>query len=222
MTTPASLGSPRCRERQRKGGARLACLLAGLVALIFSTVSLPVLAAEPAPAKERLPLLPLAQPLWNDLSPSQRETLAPLAANWNALPLAKKRSWLSLTEKMPSMMPEDRAKAQARIREWASLTPDQRRMARNNYRLAKSLDRDERLATWESYNQMTPEQQSVLRANGWTSNTAAKHAGAPTGLAKEAARPITAVPAAKVVTRPRSTGKSAAPGETADTPSSAD
>ena len=222
MTTQASLGAPRCRERQREAAVRLACFLAGLVALIFASVTLPVRAAEPAPGKERLALLPLAQPLWKDLSPSQRETLAPLAASWNALPLAKKRSWLSLTEKMPSMMPEDRAKAQARIREWASLTPDERRMARNNYRLAKSLDRDERLATWESYNQMTPEQQSVLRANGWTSNTAAKHAGAPTGLAKEAARPITAVPAAKVATRPRSTGKPAAGGETADTPSSAD
>ena len=221
MTLPGRLGSPRCRERQRRAGVRLTCLVAPLVALILCIATLPARAAEPAPAKERT-LLPLAQPLWNELSPSQRETLAPLAANWNGLPLAKKRSWLSLTEKMPSMMPEDRAKAQTRIREWASLTPDQRRMARNNYRLAKSLDRDERLATWESYNQMTPEQQSVLRANGWTSNTAAKHAGASTGLAKEAARPITAVPAAKVATRPRGPGKPAAAGEAVDTSSSAD
>ena len=109
MTTQASLGAPRCRERQREAAVRLACFLAGLVALIFASVTLPVRAAEPAPGKERLALLPLAQPLWKDLSPSQRETLAPLAASWNALPLAKKRSWLSLTEKMPSMMPEDRA-----------------------------------------------------------------------------------------------------------------
>jgi hypothetical protein len=117
--------------------------------------------------------------------------------SWNSLPLAKR--WLALTEKMPGMSPAERAKAQVRIREWASLSPEQRRMARNNYRLAKSLDRDERVATWESYRQMTPEQRSVLRANGWTSNTAARHAGSPTGLAKEAARPIAVVPAA---TRP--------------------
>jgi hypothetical protein len=39
---------------------------------------------------------------------------------------------------------------------------------------------------------MTPEQRAVLRANGWTSNTAARHAGAPTGLAKQAARPLAA------------------------------
>jgi len=94
---------------------------------------------------------------------------------------------------MPGMSPAARAKAQVRIREWAALSPERRRMARNNYRLAKSLDRDERVATWESYRQMTPEQRSVLRANGWTSNTAARHAVSPTGLAKEAARPITVV-----------------------------
>jgi hypothetical protein len=37
---------------------------------------------------------------------------------------------------------------------------------------------------------MTPEQQKVLREAGWTSNTAARHAGAPTGLAKEASQPL--------------------------------
>ncbi len=156
---------------------------------------------KPAPTVTHGSLLALAQPLWSELSAFQRETLAPLEPSWNSLPLAKKRSWLALTEKMPRMSSAERAKAQVRIREWASLSPEQRRMARNNYRLAKSLDRDERVATWESYRQMTPEQRSVLRANGWTSNTAARHAGSPTGLAKEAARPIAVVPAA---TRPPS------------------
>lgn len=37
---------------------------------------------------------------------------------------------------------------------------------------------------------MTPEQRAVLRNAGWTSNTAARHAGARTGLAKEAAQPL--------------------------------
>lgn len=166
-------------------------------------------ATQAAPAAASTPrgsLLPLAQPLWNELTPVQRETLAPLEPAWNALPLAKKRSWLALTDKMPTMDPTERATAQARIQAWAALSPEQRRMARNNYRLAKTLDRDERLATWESYNQMTPEQRSVLRANGWTSNTAARHAGAPTGLAKEAARPITVSPtAARQISGSRST-----------------
>ena len=177
-------------------------LAAGLLGALLIWNSAAAQAVDPKPPTAAAPqgsLLVLVQPLWSELSAFQRETLAPLEPNWNSLPLAKKRSWLALTEKMPGMSPAERAKAQVRIREWASLSPEQRRMARNNYRLAKSLDRDERVATWESYRQMTPEQRSVLRANGWTSNTAARHAGSPTGLAKEAARPIAVVPAA---TRP--------------------
>jgi hypothetical protein len=159
-------------------------------------------------------VLPLNQPKWAELSAFQQETLAPLQGAWNTMPAAKKRSWLALTEKMPAMTPSDRAAAQQRIREWASLSPEQRRMARDNYRLAKSLDRDERLATWESYQQMTPEQRSVLRANGWTSNTAARHAGAPTGLAKEAARPLASAQQPK----PGASVKAARPGAPAGQP----
>jgi hypothetical protein len=173
---------------KRPGSRRwlLASMMAGAAVL--------ALAASPAPAADaetaRPSLLPLAQPLWSELSAAQHEVLAPLEPQWNALPAAKKRSWLKLADRVPKMKPPEREKAQERIREWATLTPEQRRLARNNYRLAKSLDKEEREASWEQYNSMTDEQRSVLRANGWTSNTAARHAGAPTGLAKEAARPL--------------------------------
>jgi hypothetical protein len=173
------------RQPARRRVAVVALALAGLW---FGATASVAWAAAPVPDSRSV--LPINQPKWAELSASQQETLAPLQSAWNSMPAAKKRSWLALTEKMPAMNPADRAAAQQRIREWAALSPEQRRMARDNYRLAKSLDRDERLATWESYQQMTPEQRSVLRANGWTSNTAARHAGAPTGLAKEAARPL--------------------------------
>ena len=139
-------------------------------------------AAVSGPSTAGRPAMPLAMPSWVELGNYQREALAPLQPVWNGLPAASKRSWLALTEKLPAMQAADREAAQKRIREWAALSPEQRRMARDNFRLAKSLDRDERLATWESYRQLTPEQRTVLRDNGWTSNTAARHAGAATGL----------------------------------------
>ncbi len=135
-------------------------------------------------------LLPLVQPLWSELSDSQRKILAPLESQWNTLTQAEKRPWLTLAARLPKMDGPNRARAEKRIREWAALTPEQRRLARNNYRLAKQLPKEQRVATWEQYQQMTPEQQAVLRQAGWTSNTAARHAGAPTGLAKEAAQPL--------------------------------
>lgn len=162
-------------------------LVAGVLLALFSQGALAL-----DDAQQRASLLPLAQPLWSELSAAQHEVLAPLEEQWNALPRTSKLSWLKLADRVPRMKPAERAKAEARIREWAALTPEQRRQARNNYRLAQGLDKNERAASWEQYQSLTPEQRSVLRANGWTSNTAARHAGAPTGLAKEAARPLSA------------------------------
>ncbi len=101
--------------------------------------------------------------------------------------------WLQLADRAPQMSDDQRERVDERIREWAKLTPDQRRLARQNYRLAKRLDPDERQAQWERYSEMTPEQRAVLRTSGTTSNTAARHAGARTGLAKHAAQPLAEV-----------------------------
>ena len=176
-----------------------------LVGFALALIAPGVQAFEDEP--QRASLLPLAQPLWSELKAAQREVLAPLESDWNGMPRSSKLSWLKLADRVPRMKPEEREKAQARISEWAALTPEQRRLARNNYRLAQGLDKDERVASWEQYSSMTPEQQSVLRANGWTSNTAARHAGAATGLAKQAARPLAAT-VQPTVSRP---GKQAPP-----------
>lgn len=172
------------------GSARAAAIVAA-AAFAGNGLAGPAGAADAtAPVARSVVLLPLAQPLWSELPPAQRKILAPLEAQWNAMPLAKKRSWIALATRLPQMEQAQREKAQERIIEWAGLTPEQRRQARNNYRLAQTLPKDARVATWEQYQQMTPEQRNVLRINGWTSNTAARHAGAPTGLAKQAARPL--------------------------------
>ncbi len=146
------------------------------------------------PSGPRNTMLPLVQPLWSELSAQQRQVLEPFASQWNAWPSAEKRSWVTLANRVPKMKPDDEARTQQRIKEWAALTPEQRRVARQNYRLARQLPPDERKAQWERYTQLTPEQRAVLRTSGWTSNTAALHAGAPTGLAKDAAQPFVARP----------------------------
>lgn len=122
--------------------------------------------------------------------------LAPFAEGWNALPLEEKRAWVALADKYPRLTSAEKDKAAERIRDWAKLTPEQRKLARQNYRLAKSLPRDEREAQLAQYNTLTDEQKKVLQTSGSTSNTAAGHAGARTALAKEASQPLSAPPAA--------------------------
>lgn len=187
---------PAGRPARRPLLAAAALAAALLAALVGAGVALAAGPADPSTAS-RPSLLPLVQPLWSELTPAQQQVLAPFGDHWNTLPLEEKRAWVRLADRFPRMKPAQQAKASKRIAEWAALSPEQRRIARANYRLAKSLPKDERIAEWEQYQQMTPEQRAVLRVSGSTSNTAARHAGSRTGLAKEAAQPISHnVPAA--------------------------
>ncbi len=171
-------------RHHRVVAALAACLCLALAAAVGPA------RADGESVASRASLLPLVQPLWSDLTPAQQSVLEPFAAQWNTWSAQEKLTWVSLADRVPRMAPKARERAHARIREWAALTPEQRRIARQNYRLAKRLAPDERQAQWERYREMTAEQRSVLRTSGWTSNTAARHAGASTGLAKEAAQPL--------------------------------
>ncbi len=147
-----------------------------------------------SPPPERPSLVSLLEPLWMDLTPAQQAALAPFAPEWNTWPTAEKKAWVNLADKLPRMSAERRVKAQRRILEWANLSPEQRTTARANFRLAKELSAKEKAQEWRNYQSMTQEQREVLRRAGSTSNTAAGHAGASTGLAKEASQPLPRVP----------------------------
>lgn len=177
----------------RPATARLvAALLAGLLLAGSGLVRAADPATEPADdqAFRRKPLLPLVQPLWSELKPAHQEVLAPFEPQWNTLPIEEKRAWIALAGKFPKMSAAEKRRVEKRIQEWAELTPVQRKLARQNYRLARQLPDDERVAQWEQYQTLTPEQREILERNGWTSNTAARHAGSRTALAKEAAQPL--------------------------------
>lgn len=168
----------------------LATLCLGTLATLALPGPFGAARADEAVHESRASLLPLVQPLWSELSTAQRDVLSPFEAQWNSWSSQEKHNWISLADKVPGMAPAAQARARKRISEWAALTPDQRRIARQNYRLARRLPPEQRQAQWERYREMTPEQQSVLRISGTTSNTAARHAGARTGLAKQAAQPL--------------------------------
>ncbi|MEZ5653482.1 MAG: DUF3106 domain-containing protein [Burkholderiaceae bacterium] len=127
---------------------RRLALRAGLTALLLT-------AALPAGAED--------DP-WSSLSDSQRTLLAPFRDQWNGWPAQERSIWIHLADQMPSLSDAQREHALERIREWAALSPAERDVARRNFRLAKSLNRDDRVRKWERYNSMTPEQRSVLRA----------------------------------------------------------
>ncbi|RZI43363.1 DUF3106 domain-containing protein [Herbaspirillum sp. HC18] len=108
---------------------------------------------------------PVVKPLWSELTPEQQQALAPLAGEWDSLDTFRKNKWLAIGNKFPSMKPEEQQRLQERMREWLKLTPEQRRVARENYVRAQKLRPDQKSAQWEQYQQLPEEEKKKLAAD---------------------------------------------------------
>ncbi|RKU00395.1 hypothetical protein C7H84_26430 [Burkholderia sp. Nafp2/4-1b] len=115
-----------------------------------------------------LPPLPLPTangPLsWARLTPAQREALAPFADQWDGFSDARKRKWLKIASRFAKLTPDAQKHLQDRMSEWARMTPEQRRVARENYQSAKELSAQARERAWRAYQQLPEEQKQRLAA----------------------------------------------------------
>lgn len=118
-------------------------------------------------------------PAWSSLSAPQREVLAPLAKDWDSLDADRKRKWLEISQRFPSMAPARQERVKQRMVEWARLSPEQRTEARNNFQESKKLPAEERQAQWEAYRALPPEQRKALAER---SRPPAEAAARPRGL----------------------------------------
>ena len=107
----------------------------------------------------------VVKPLWAELNPAQQQALAPLASEWDTLDAVRKNKWLAIGNKFGSMKPEEQQRMQERMRDWVKLTPEQRRLARENYVRAKKLNPDQKSAQWEQYQQLPEEEKKKLAAD---------------------------------------------------------
>ncbi|HEY1393999.1 MAG TPA: DUF3106 domain-containing protein [Methylibium sp.] len=104
-------------------------------------------------------------PSWAQLTPSQREALKPLEQDWNSIEPDRKQKWLEISSRFPRMGAAERERVQARMADWARLTPSQRGQARLNYQEAKvQASREERQARWEQYKALPEDKRQELAA----------------------------------------------------------
>lgn len=118
-----------------------------------------------------LPLSALAadksSPAWHQLTPEQQRILAPIQGEWDSFDAQRKRKWLGITQRYPKMGPDEQARLQRRMKEWATLTPAQRQAARDKYREFEQLTAAERQAMrekWERYKQEQAAREAAARA----------------------------------------------------------
>ncbi len=146
-------------------GLLASAALAGLVAF-----AVPLITTQPVVNAATVPLAqantksiePDTRPRWDELTPSQQNALAPLAADWNKIELFRKKKWLEIGNRYANMNAEEQSRIQERMREWAKLTPDERRVAREIYTRTKKLDASKKSAQWQEYQQLPEDQKKKL------------------------------------------------------------
>jgi uncharacterized protein DUF3106 len=115
---------------------------------------------------------------WHALTPAQREALAPLEHDWPSIEAPRKQKWIALAGRMKSLSPEERARINARMVEWAKLTPLERGQARLRFEEVRELPAPTRSELWRAYQALPPEQRQLLAARA-ASAASARHEGAP-------------------------------------------
>lgn len=124
------------------------------------------------------------QPGWSLLSTQQKIILAPLAKDWDNMEYVRRKKWLGIADRFPRMTPEEQARVQQRMKEWAVLTPEQRAKVRDSYKEFNQLPAEKKQAVkqrWETYSNLPEEEkQRVRQAGKPLSSPPAAAAEAPT------------------------------------------
>jgi Protein of unknown function (DUF3106) len=113
---------------------------------------------------------------WQALTPAQREALAPLERDWPGIDASRKQKWIALAARFKTLSPEERARINERMVEWAKLTPAERGQARLRFEEARQLPVPDRSERWRAYQALPPEQRQQLAARAATAASAPRDA----------------------------------------------
>lgn len=137
---------------------RLPIFVIALGALIVSTT-------VPATARQTAPLAAtLDKPLWKELDRAQQVALEPLQSEWDAMEGVRKQQWLDIANRFGSMKADEQQRMHERMRAWLKMTPEERRLVRENYTMTKKLDKSAKSVQWEQYQQLPEEEKRRLAA----------------------------------------------------------
>jgi hypothetical protein len=130
-----------------------------LAVVLWLFVSTSVLAASP----QKKP------PQWAGLSSEQQQILAPLATDWDKFDVQRKRKWLGIAKRYPTLSPAEQEKVKQNMQPWAQLTPEERRVARERFKNLQRLPPEKRKTlpqAWEEYQRLPEDQRKQLEAAG--------------------------------------------------------
>lgn len=146
-----------------------------LTAAAIAQEKLPVAAtAAPVASSTRAPTkAPAEQGVrWRDLKPAQQGLLKPLEPDWSRIDAPHKQKWLQVADGFPKLSAAEQGRVQARMADWAKLTPQERGRARMNFQEATQVPPLDRQARWDAYQALSPEERRQLAARAAPSTPA--------------------------------------------------
>lgn len=135
---------------------------------------------------------PLSQPSWVQLTAEQKRILAPLAADWDKMNGFRRKKWIGIAQRYPSMNADEQSRIQRRMTDWAKLTPEERKQARDKYLALQKAAPEKKESVklkWEEYKELPESERTRLKSE------AAKKTAPRPGPPK---KPVVAKPGATV------------------------
>ena len=150
-------------------------------------------AADPAAraSAEAAPALGIrsAGPAWAALTPAQQSALAPLQRDWGSLDADRKAKWLEVAARFPALAPDDRKRIQARMSDWARMTPAERGRARQQFQEARQIEPESRQQRWDAYQALPADQRRELAERSAPAASTVRPAKPETRVATAASAP---------------------------------
>jgi hypothetical protein len=106
-------------------------------------------------------------PSWAELSPAERQFLAPFASDWDKWDAQRKAKWRGIAQRYPKMAPAEQERLRQQMTAWAQLSPAERAAARERYKTLKTMSPEQKQQVrqkWEQYQSLPPEQKRELAA----------------------------------------------------------
>lgn len=106
------------------------------------------------------------QPKWVELSTQQKTVLAPLAADWDSMEGYRRKKWIGIAQRFHAITGDEQVRIQRQMQEWAKLTPEQRRVAREKFQSVSQLPtekKQELKQKWEEYSSLPEEERQKLQ-----------------------------------------------------------
>lgn len=101
---------------------------------------------------------------WRQLTPMQRQALAPLGAQWSALSPQQQAKWLTLSKNFTQLTVAEQITMHSRMSDWVDLSPQQRNLARLNFNQLQNLPKEDKKAKWEAYQALPTDEKRLLSA----------------------------------------------------------